>query len=378
MTYDVHYTYNGTTSSVLEASDQDLEDGASDPESETFQAKIGDSFTLGFSDLVSAESEAPYGVNNVGYKTDLSLNLSVNVQPSITMDDVAFNGSCSSIAYDYQTTGDTGPFTVGLYFSPTSTYDPATAVQVNDPSTGQPATQTVTPPSPNAPETQGLFDFSAPPEDSSGQPYLLAVADPTDLISPANPDKAASLTLPETAVTSFDWNPADEDTWSSDPTTAGGVSFTYTISGSDLPQVAPIELYWASGITVGTKVGDPIILDNSGDPLLTQTAQGSYQVNISAATLGTPKTGAHYLLVVVDPPDTQDPFGLITEPNKQNNIVSLDASPESILYSSVHYNVSNNEITMEFLPAEGNDPPQPDQPGQAGAADHRPGQRRAA
>jgi hypothetical protein len=367
---DVHYAYNGGSPPPLlstPSSGQDLKTGESDPGSATFQAKIGDSFTLHFSDEVSGTSVEPFGFNYVYYKTDLSLNISVKVQPDITMDDVSFKGSCSSIAYDYQTKGDTGKFTVGLYFSPTSSYDPTTAVPVTDPSTGQAATLPITPPSPNAPKTPGVFSFSSPPSLPSNTTdllYLLAVADPSNAISAANPNKAASLTLPDIAITSFDWSPDNEDTWKSDPTDAGGVSLTYSISGSDLPQVVPIELYWATGKTLDTHIGDPIILDNVGEPLLTETVQGkNYEYDLSAARLDTPKPGAKYLLAVVDPPDSQDPSGLIIEPNKKNNLAYLDASPESILYSSVHYEESGKTITAYFMPAEGNDPPEPDQPG---------------
>jgi hypothetical protein len=82
VTDDVHYTYNGGAPvSLLAASGQDLQSGEADPGSAAFQAQIGDSFTLHFSDGVSIKSIAPFGFNNGGYKAELSLKLSVKPLP---------------------------------------------------------------------------------------------------------------------------------------------------------------------------------------------------------------------------------------------------------------------------------------------------------
>src|SRR5262249_46473455 len=148
----------------LATTSQDLQGGESDPGSATFDAKIGDSFTLHFGDLVSAKSIPPYGqFNNVGYKTDLSLSISVKTTPDIKMDDVKIDDSGSNtspgfaVDFDYQTENEPTPFIVGLYFSPTPSFSPSLAVPVTDPSTGAAATQVITPSAPSEPETPGTF-----------------------------------------------------------------------------------------------------------------------------------------------------------------------------------------------------------------------------
>ncbi len=90
--------------------------------------------------------------------------------------------------------------------------------------------------------------------------------------------------------TSLDWN-----------TTNGGVDYGYTISGADLPQATTIDLDWASGTTVNTVIGSPIISTT------TATAQGTYQLHATPAQLGTPPAGATYLLVVADPDNLVSP-----------------------------------------------------------------------
>ena len=150
--------------------------------------------------------------------------------------------------------------------------------------------------------------LGAPPP---GATDLLAVVDPNNLVSPAAPSKVAALTLPNIAVTSLNWHPDQESTWVSDPVDAGGVDFDYTISGSDLPQPVPVYIYWANGKTLGSELGSPITENDDGTPIMTETAQGGYQLHISAARLSTPPPGSTNLLVVADPPTEQDPFGLI-------------------------------------------------------------------
>jgi hypothetical protein len=224
--YFVGYNLGGNLTPVLSGNEQNA---ASSPTDNTvyIDAKIGDTFGI---DALNQDSSTIQEF----YQTITGFN--VSLVPNVKIDDVAVDGAGPSINYDYQTTDDPVPFLVGLYFSPTQTYDPATAVPVLDPATGQPAVQTVTPTEPDEPPTEGTFDFSQPPADPAQLPYLFAVADPQDTVSPANADKAASLTLPDISVTSLDWHPDNAATWSTDPQNAGGVDFDYTINNSDLAQ----------------------------------------------------------------------------------------------------------------------------------------------
>ena len=115
------------------------------------------------------------------------------------------------------------------------------------------------------------------------QTYLLVVADPTNLVAPADPNKVASLVLPSIIAMAPQWS-----------TTDGGVNYGYTIGNSELPQATTVDLEWASGLTVNTVIGTPILSTSTG------TAQGSYQLHATPAKLGLPPAGARYLLVVVD------------------------------------------------------------------------------
>jgi hypothetical protein len=124
-------------------------------------------------------------------------------EPSqVFMDDVQYDGSASSISYDYHTVGQTAPLTVGLFYSPTPTYSPFTAVPLFDPATGHAVMQTVTTSQNSTPETHGVFDLRAAPADPSDLPYLLAVANPDNLVGlAAGSIDAAAIAVPNIAVT---------------------------------------------------------------------------------------------------------------------------------------------------------------------------------
>ncbi len=80
-------------------------------------------------------------------------------------------------------------------------------------------------------------------------------------------------------------------TWNSN----GSLDYGYTIIAAGLPQATTVDLDWASGTTLSTVIGSPIVTTS------TQTAQGSYPLNATPAQLGTPPAGTTNLLVVVDP-----------------------------------------------------------------------------
>ena len=136
-------------------------------------------------------------------------------------------------------------------------------------------------------QAQGTYQLYASPSQlgtpPAGATYLLVVADPTNLVAPADPNKVASLVLPSIIAMAPQWS-----------TTDGGVNYGYTIGNSELPQATTVDLEWASGLTVNTVIGTPILSTSTG------TAQGSYQLHATPAKLGLPPAGARYLLVVVD------------------------------------------------------------------------------
>jgi hypothetical protein len=361
--YGAGYVYKGAATKLASA-DAFLGRGYADNQSGSFDAKIGDTFTLYLDDVVAARSTPDYHFGQVGYWTDLALNLSVvKKPPDIAMEDLKFNGSDSSFLFDYEEIDGADPFDVGLYYSPTPVYNPATAVPVINPDTGQPATETVSPE--GATLKSATFTFSRPPDNPSHYACFIAVANYDNKVTEINKaNDAASMEIPDIAVKDFKWHPDVAQRWSDYPTNAGGIQFDYTIDGSALPKAAPIVLSWAKGSNWDNKVGTPITTRKDGSPLETETAPGSYHVEISASSLGMPEAGATDLLIFIDPPDTLHPQGSVPDRNRDNNKVVLDASAESILRGSVHYEVSGAKIWARFMPAEGNGPPAPEEPGQ--------------
>ena len=116
---------------------------------------------------------------SIAGQLELATSVVPRIAPSIKMDDVAFSGDTSTVDFDYEVTASPAPFTVQLFQSPTPTFDPSTAVEVQDPGTYELAMQTVTPSGPNTPMTQGVFTFTQPLVGDPTRPYLIAVADPT-------------------------------------------------------------------------------------------------------------------------------------------------------------------------------------------------------
>ena len=150
---------------------------------------------------------------------------------------------------------------------------------------------------------QGSYQLHATPSQlgtpPAGATYLLVVADPGNLISPADPSKVASLALTSIIATTPKWN-----------TTNGGVDYGYSIGSAGLPQATTVDLDWASGTTVDIVIGSPIISTT------TATAQGTYQLHATPSQLGTPPAGATYLLVVADP-------GNLVSPADPSKVASL-------------------------------------------------------
>jgi probable HAF family extracellular repeat protein len=257
-------------------------------------------------------------INNEGQITGLGIHdmqihaFIINLGPSvrdINVTSTTLGGS--SVDFTYQTTGDPGPFGVDLFFSPTATFDPNTAVPVIDPVTNLPAAQTVTPAAPNSPPTQGEFSFASPPFDSSHLPYILVVADPTDQVQESNKtNNVAAVALPDLAVTPLSFSIAD-----------GGLDHGYTISGASLPVATNIDLDWASGTTLDTVIGNPITRT------ATETAEGTYPLHAIPEQLATPPGGAKYLLVVADQGGSDHPGGLLVETDKSNNLSKIKRPP---------------------------------------------------
>ena len=121
--------------------------------------------------------------------------------------------------------------------------------------------------------------------------------------------------LPNIAATAPSFNPS-----------GGGVNFGYTITGADLPQATTVDLDWASGTTVDTVIGDPIVSTT------TETARGTYDLQVTPAQLGTPPQGANDLLVVADPDNSvsaADPSKVMALPLPAVMVQSIQWHPST-------------------------------------------------
>ena len=67
------------------------------------------------------------------------------------------------------------------------------------------------------------------------------------------------------------------------------------------PKPTTVDLDWASGTTVDSVLGNPIVSTT------TETALGTYDLHATPDQLGTPPPGATDLLVVVDPDNLVSP-----------------------------------------------------------------------
>jgi probable HAF family extracellular repeat protein len=87
---------------------------------------------------------------------------------------------------------------------------------------------------------------------------------------------------------------------------AGGADYTYSVTGTPLPQDAKLSFYWATGPTSTTILGKPIYSVNIGKGTLTvNSALAMVPVNDLASSY-TPQ--AHFLLAVADPTNTLGNF----------------------------------------------------------------------
>jgi hypothetical protein len=334
-----------------------------------FEAKVGQSFQIAVSALVAGAFDSPMGSGSMGH---LQLGISIlRSKPDVAVTSVKL-ASESDGGVDVNYTIDS-PLTVPAPFA--LRWLDAAGNVVGSPITtgdnGLPLTSLLTPNTPGVPYTLHISSARLGPP-PPGAVKLEAVADITNAIEESREDNnTASLTLPDIAVQSIQWHPSTADGWSNDPANAGGVDIGYTISGpDDLPQGAPVAVYWTDAEGNKLNPDNPITRGKGGVTLVTQTAQNtSAFITVPASQLGTPPKGAVGLLAVIDPtsaPSFPSPAGLIPESDEMNNSNPrpLDASRSAILRGSVHYSVSDDgyALNASFMPAEGNNPPPRDQP----------------
>ena len=172
------------------------------------------------------------------------------------------------------------------------------------------------------------------------------------------------MAIPDVEPTNLTWHPSTQVEWAGpvadDPESganAGGVDLGYTISGADLPQGVPIQLFWGNG-DAKLNQSNPITVGDDGNTIVTQTgSDASYSVHIPASSLGTPPPGTNDLIAVINPTGAVNSQGnaIVTQQNGGRAILSSSAS--DVLANSVHVQVSGTEIWALFMPASGSASP---------------------
>ena len=273
---------------------------------------------------------SPSTLEGFGLADGSGVFLEFQEKSDITPTPLAFDDS-GGVKYGYTISNSDLPqaTTVALYWAPTSIFDSSQDTLI-PPSVA--TTQT-------AAGTYGPFhvtpaQLGAPPQ---GAKYLLAVTDPQNLISPADPSKVAALALPIIAPTVLTFDTND-----------GGVNFGYTISNADLPQATTVALYWAPDSTFD-KTKDTLIPGSVTD---TQTTIGAYaSPHIDRKTLGVSPSGTRYLLAVADPDNK------IIQSNTVKSVLSIDALPFILWHTLTPTGEGTKAFYVTFKPRIAGDNP---------------------
>ncbi|MCI0464693.1 MAG: hypothetical protein L0Z62_47830 [Gemmataceae bacterium] len=248
---------------------------------------------MGFNDDFFGDNSGSFTVTINLAKPDIAM-LSAQLQTGNT------------VQFTYETTGNPGPFEVGLYRSADATFD-ASDILLD--------TQTVTP-SPTNPQAPGTFTLASPWPSDPNKPYLVVVADPNDLISESNPNNnSQSIALPDIVATSL--NIEDELR----PKQAL-VTYSYRITGADLPADTEEALFWSENDTFEPD-SDTLAFSF---PIQGQDRRvGTYNRSIAESDLRRPARATH-LLLVLDPPTGAMPDGTIKESDVTNNVKAFRLS----------------------------------------------------
>jgi hypothetical protein len=283
LNYSANYTFRGKTSNLASSPGKLLGGegpGASRPGPVTataaLAADIGDTFTLSFSENLAGQTIAPFtgaGLDNANWTIDA--NLDASVASAITPETPAF-ASDGGVDYGYAISGAALPraTTVDLDWASGTTADTV----IDDPIR---STTTET--------AEGSYDLHATPNQLGTPPpgatYLLVVADPHNLVSPADPSKIASLAVSDlwTGDGSDDlWS--DSDNWAGGMAPGAGADLVFPNGAQQLTNEDDLGLSFSSIITNDNY--EFSASDFLGTSDLT-VQQGSLQLDDSATVTGT-------------------------------------------------------------------------------------------
>ncbi len=177
------YTYDGATAPLAShvynlggSGVTPVGAGPMDVETGTLQAKIGDTFTISFSENLAGQTVAPFlgaGINNVGWLVDT--NLDVSIAPDITLDSVSTKDSReATVNYDINGPDITQPFYIQIYRSDQPTYQSTDPKNV---AVGLP--YEVTDLQPGQYTTAPAIDLSSPAPNEAASPVEPLAPDPS-------------------------------------------------------------------------------------------------------------------------------------------------------------------------------------------------------
>jgi hypothetical protein len=206
----------------------------------------------------------------------------------------------SAVAFTYETTGNPGPFQVGLFRSANESFDP-------DPTIDLPIgdLKTITPTSGQQSDTIALPALTPDPT----RPFLLVVADPTNGITerdddPFNEDNTVQLRMPDIEMSAA----ITRDLRS--------IEVKYSISGSPSPAFI-LRAYISSDATFDPGVDLPLpgqLGVSAEQDRVVNPPDTPHEVTMTLANK--PVNDTHRFIIVV-----ADPDGAVSESNESNNAV---------------------------------------------------------
>jgi hypothetical protein len=253
----------------------------------------------------------------------IGFTLTVSSLPDIAVTSSGATGY--TIPFDYSTTGQPGPFTVGLYESsddklninPTNPFDP----NPTDPAIDKwIASQTINPG--DNPQGSGSFNLPSPFPNNPARPFLLVAADPANSIVETDENNNVSATRYVPPVDLVAEGGPDNLYWRS-VEDGGGFSFRYRVIRREDTPIVPttIVFAWADGSPAFIFDVDDNVDDN-GTP---SDAVGEHTVTVRANEFAyrprAPTAGNDKLTMTIDPDD------FVAETDESNNVTRLMLVP---------------------------------------------------
>jgi predicted chitinase len=292
---------------------------------------MGPFFTADFHVSISVQFTGPGPITKTEYTIAAQVSgQSSTSQPDIAMVGASLDAGLTTASFQYAIQGNPGPFTVSLYQSADTTFDPAN--QSNE----LVDSQTITPPATSS--GQGTFKLPASFVRDPERPNLLVVADPPSSVFPngliGESDETNNVAVIGASITVTSLSPVS----GKDPRGAG-ISFSYTVQGY-WTQAVTVNFYWATG---------PGFANLVGPDTTRSTAVPIYSYSIKAADLKT--AGAHGPIYIPRSSFPDVPFGAT------HLVASVDPHGKNSVSTQLFRPITLADITSIVAP-----PPAPKAP----------------